>query len=535
MELIRGRTLATLIKAGGAEEIAVDVIAQAAEALAVAHEAGIVHRDIKPENVMVRDDGYVKVLDFGLARLLNPNADTSSARDAGRTNITEAGMVLGTIRYLSPEQGCGEPVGSPTDVFALGVVLYELLTGVHPFAASSTMGMLGAIFSRPAARALQRIAPACLPRSTRSCCACCPKTPRRGRLPAKCRTRCARTPAWQSASAAAPVPLAPRPSTGVLSSGGLSRLAAGRPVDRPWIVGRERDREKILIAYANAVLGKGSMLCIAGEPGHRQDDARRGLSRAHGGVPIRAASPAAGARSVSPAPRRICRFSRRSTACSIATATGSCAAVMARVAPTWYANVRTESAARVAEESTDLRAVSQEKMKREIAVLLTEASNVMPRRAVHRRPALGRRLDRRSARVSWTAHHRAARARSSSPTDRPRCAWPSTRSSSVQLDLQARGIAKEIALDFLSRENVVEFLDAPVSRQPLPRRLRPRYPRQDRGQSALHGRRRALPRFARRDCRDGRQLGTRAFRSGHRARAAAVRAQHDRAKDRAAR
>src|SRR5262245_13561532 len=113
---------------------ALDVAAQIATALATAHEAGIAHRDIKPENVMARRDGIVKVLDFGLAKLTEPAPPVidSQASTLDR-NSTEAGVVMGTPRYMSPEQARGEKVDVRTDIFSLGVMLYEMVAGRPPF------------------------------------------------------------------------------------------------------------------------------------------------------------------------------------------------------------------------------------------------------------------------------------------------------------------------------------------------------------------------------------------------------------------
>src|SRR2546427_598583 len=114
-----------------------DIATQIASALAAAHAAGIVHRDIKPENVMLRRDGIVKVLDFGLAKLTERTSpelvDTEAPTRAAIK--TEPGVVMGTAIYMSPEQARGLPVNSRTDIFSLGVVLYEMVAGLQPFEA----------------------------------------------------------------------------------------------------------------------------------------------------------------------------------------------------------------------------------------------------------------------------------------------------------------------------------------------------------------------------------------------------------------
>ena len=134
-ELIEGETLRQRLGRGPMplEEV-IETGAQVAGALAAAHKAGVVHRDIKPENIMLRDDGYVKVLDFGIAKLTQPDVVEVLPNDRRMTDAqTIFGSTIGTLRYMSPEQVRGEPVDERTDVWSLGVVLYEMAAGVAPF------------------------------------------------------------------------------------------------------------------------------------------------------------------------------------------------------------------------------------------------------------------------------------------------------------------------------------------------------------------------------------------------------------------
>src|SRR5262245_19552615 len=120
---------------------ALSVATQVTNALVEAHKAGVLHRDIKPENLMVRPDGVVKVLDFGLAKLLDRRPEF--ANDAGGS--TASGMVMGTARYMSPEQARGQEVDARTDIFSLGVTLYEMIAGKAPFDGRTSMDVIAAI------------------------------------------------------------------------------------------------------------------------------------------------------------------------------------------------------------------------------------------------------------------------------------------------------------------------------------------------------------------------------------------------------
>jgi serine/threonine protein kinase len=239
MELIVGSTLREM--AGQSMDLAAlaRIAEQVAKALSVAHAAGIVHRDIKPDNIMVRNDGYVKVLDFGLARLVPTGSSPTFA-----TADTAAGTVLGTARYMSPEQARGEITESATDMFSLGIVLYELSTGRHPFQAESQIGILHAILSQT------------------------PLPPSRlnAQIPAVFDSLILRLLEKDARL---------RPSASEVESelGAFSGSQVSIPETRGIVprerhtVGRKIELAELRAAFDSAAAGRGLVMCVAGEPG----------------------------------------------------------------------------------------------------------------------------------------------------------------------------------------------------------------------------------------------------------------------------
>jgi serine/threonine protein kinase/Tol biopolymer transport system component len=151
LELIEGPTLAERIAEGPIPvEQGLAMVRQIAEALSAAHDAGVVHRDLKPANIKVRADGTVKVLDFGLAKAVEGGATGSGSSDAATMTAmsSQAGAIIGTAAYMSPEQARGQDVDKRSDIWALGCVAYELLTGHRPFEGSTLSDTLASVLAR---------------------------------------------------------------------------------------------------------------------------------------------------------------------------------------------------------------------------------------------------------------------------------------------------------------------------------------------------------------------------------------------------
>jgi predicted ATPase len=433
MELIDGRTLDTLVgQRPPADELA-RLVGQAAKALAAAHDAGIVHRDIKPANLMVRPDGFVKVLDFGLARRL-PSAEAAGLPPGGRA--TDPGTRVGTLLYMSPEQARAEPVGAASDIFSLGLVLYELATGRHPFTADSAFGVLQAIVAEapvPAAR-LNPEVPAALDGLIQQMLA---KDPRLRPIAAEVD--------------AVLTELAEQRS-------GRPGLSSPGPAKRPT-VGREHERATLRAAFESAAAGSGLVLCVTGEPGLGKttlvedffDELAVG-GRPHSVARGRCSERLAGAEAYLPILEALDSLLQGDGG-------AEAARLMKAVAPTWYVQMAPQVAndPALASLAAEPQAASQERLKRELSAFLKEVSRLRPvvlflddlhwadASTVDLLAFLGSRC--MAWRLLVVVTYRPSDLLLGGHPFRP-----------VQLDLQGRGLCREIPLGFLGRLDVERYL-----------------------------------------------------------------------------
>lgn len=350
-ELVEGDTLRAVLAERLPLDRALTLAAQLGRALQAAHAAGIVHRDLKPENLMIRRDGYLKILDFGLARVMlpgNPAAATTSGEG------TVPGTLLGTTSYMSPEQAMGRPTGPPSDVFSFGVVLYEMLTGVRPFIGDAALAVLNAIITQH------------------------PVPPSRIKpdIPLAMDSLVLSMLAKESEQRPTIAAIVAEIDSGTLLA---SVQARPQPVTSRLTVGRQQERALLMRAFEQILGGRGRLIAVTGEPGIGKTtlveevlaDLARGSHRpaiARG----RCSERLAGAEAYLPVFEVLDQLLHGQT-------TGAYSDVMRRLAPTWYVRVAPlaadSSADRLLEEA---RSASPERMKRELAALFQEVSRVRP-------------------------------------------------------------------------------------------------------------------------------------------------------------
>jgi predicted ATPase len=445
LEYIQGRTLRTLIDEQQSFQSLAPIGRQVAQALAVAHQAGITHRDIKPENIMVRDDGYVKVLDFGLARL--SSAMVSSESTAETAIHTKPGSIIGTVAYMSPEQARGDTVGPESDIFSLGVVFYEMVTRQKPFGGDSEVSVLHAI-AYDDLLSPSVLNPEVPPPLESLILRMLEKNP--SARPSACEVASALTADQQVG-----------PSTSAAAMSSVVPLTARKTV------GRQEEREKLRAAFRSAGEGRGLMLCITGEAGLGKttlvEDFLAEVLNADPACQIargRSSERLAGSEAYMPFLEALDNLVRNSPGQYLRRA-------MRAIAPSWYIQLASSdsSAERVLAESG---AVSQERMKRELAAFLQEASNKGPLVLffddLHWADAstidiiayLATKLD--AMQLLIVAAYRASE-----------MVLEKHPFLSLKLDMQGRGLCQELPLEFLTHDDVERFLALEFPRHRFPK------------------------------------------------------------------
>jgi predicted ATPase len=460
IELIQGRTLEELVSQRRPVKELARLIGQAARALAAAHAAGVVHRDIKPTNLMVRDDGIVKVLDFGLARrLAAPGASSSAA--AGWD--TDPGTRVGTLLYMSPEQARAEPVGPASDIFALGLVLYELATGQHPFLADAAFSILHAITTQPP------LPPARLN----------PEVP--AALNSLILQMLAKDPRLRPTAAEVDAILAELTEDRAHLPEHL-RPGSGRPPT----VGRQQERGALWAGFESAAAGRGLLLCVTGEPGLGKttlvedflDELAAG-GRPHGVGRGRCSERLAGAEAYLP-------FLEALDSLLQGDGGALAAQLLKLLAPAWYVQLVPLAATDPSLPGVPAKVggASQERLKRELCAFLQDVSRLRPLvlflddvhwadpSSADLLAYLGSSCARLPLLVVLTYR----------PSDLLRSQHPFR---PVQLDLQARGVCREIALPYLSRDDIDRYVALAFAGHQFPEEFA----------SALHARTEGNPLF----------------------------------------
>lgn len=417
-EYIEGRTLRDCLGEGVPLATAMDIAIQVARALHAAHAAGVVHRDIKPENVMVRPDGYVKVLDFGIAHVPQVASATGSFLE------TLADSLIGTPAYMPPEMMLGGTVGPAADVFALGVLVYEMVTGKQPFEAPTVMGVLARIATDTPA-SMRTLDPTVSPGLEAFVEAMLSKSPER------------------------------RPGAGEVEKALPAFALPADPESGPrleppaFAVGREAPLRQLCALYERVRAGRSVIVGVTGEPGIGKSTLLEAfmaelqqVAERPALVRVRCSENLAGSEAYLPVLEALEELRSR--------AGSSFDALLRSVAPTWRAQL-------VASDDSGAAAASPDRMKRELRAFLAEASRRAPLvwiiedlhwADVSTIDILNYVADRfDDTRVLMVVAFR--------PTDMSLVKHPFL---ALRSELQRKGVYEEIALGFLTREDVARYL-----------------------------------------------------------------------------
>lgn len=430
-ELVEGHTLRERMARGPfTPREALHVVTQVAAALAAAHARGIVHRDIKPENVMIRPDGYIKVLDFGLMKLMPSSGVTE-------LTATEPGRVMGTPHYMSPEQARGLETTPSTDVWSVGVLLYEMLAGRPPFSGPSSADVIAAILqSEPTPVGVH--APH-LPEPLAHIVATAMRKDSAQRYPS----------AVELHDTLATV--------GRHGESALRPTASAAGAERHPLVGRDRERDAIVAAFRRVTAGRGLLLSLSGEPGSGKttlaENALRALRGLDGRCLVgrgRCSERLAGAEAYLPVLESLDNL--------IFEGGPGVAEQVKAIAPAWFSQVVSAgSDPDIASVAPRPFGVSQERLKRELTALLRELSHARPLILffddVHWADAST--IDLLAYIAARFDEMRVLVIVSSRPSDLLLANHPFL---PVRRDLQARHLCHEIALDMLTLADVERYL-----------------------------------------------------------------------------
>jgi predicted ATPase len=447
-EFVDGETLRQRIKRGPVEISQVlDLASQVASALAAAHSAGVAHRDIKPDNIMIRGDGFVKVLDFGLAKLGEKATEEQNVNLDAATKpleVTSPGLVIGTLKYMSPEQARGLEVDARTDIWSLGVVIYEMLAGRVPFDGPTASDLIVAILDRePPPLALRVPAiPAELEKTIHK--ALSKELEQRYQTAEELRGDLVRIK--QQLELESAIETSSREFV-------LPKLVAARRT-----VGRQIELAELHSGFQSAATGRGLLLCVAGEPGIGKTtlieeflanvaELAQPCYIARG----RSSERLAGTETYYPFLEALESLLHREGNEELARA-------MKLLAPTWYLQVAHPSEDSVSSQIVDAaQTSSQDRMKRELSAFLQEVSRT--------RPLIFFFDDLQWADVSTidllaylASKFEAMRLLIVVTYRQSEMLLANHPFLSVKLDLQGRNVCREMTLDFLSGEEVEGYL-----------------------------------------------------------------------------